>query len=77
MEGLQWLVLLGVAVFVVLLFYLAWAYSRGRLTDARNDPPDRSRWLPHGLRMRPLGHGIYHAHDERRNAGQKDSPPER
>ncbi len=29
MDGMQWIVVLGVAVFVVLLFYVASAYSRG------------------------------------------------
>ncbi|MDP9067905.1 MAG: hypothetical protein M3N53_06115 [Actinomycetota bacterium] len=66
MSVMQWLAISGVVLFLVVLFALFWAYAAGRLKAASNQPRVRLRWLPHSLRTRPLGHGIYHAHDERR-----------
>ena len=68
MSLVHWLVLGGVALFLTVLLTLAWAYATGRLKPASNEPQVRSRWLPHSSRMKPLGHGIYRAGDERRAA---------
>lgn len=62
----EWLTIVGVATFLAVLLILAWAYATGRMNNASNEPTGRSGWLPRGLRMKPLGHGIYHAHDQRR-----------
>lgn len=71
------LVIVGLPLFLLLLFWLAWSYSRGKFKSSGDDPSGKPHRLPHALRMKPLGHGIYHAHDERRKARQKDPPPER
>lgn len=65
---MEWTAIAGVALFLGVLFALAWTYATGRLKGARNEAQTRSRWLPHALRMKPLGYGIYRAHDERRAA---------
>lgn len=66
MSLMQWLAVGGILLFLVVLLVLAWAYASGRLKAGSDEPGVRSRWLPHSLRMKPLGHGIYQAHDERR-----------
>lgn len=71
MTLLQWVAVGGVMLLLAVLFLLAWAYATGKLKDGPNEPPIRSRWLPHAVRMKPLGHGIYRAQDERRTEGQE------
>lgn len=66
MTIVQWFAVAGVVLFFGVLILLAWAYATGRLKSAPAESQSRIRWLPHSLRMRPLGHGIYKARDERR-----------
>ena len=74
MSFMRWLAVDGVVLFVVLLFVLASAYAAGKLRSA-GESQTRTRWLPHSLRMKPLGHGIYAVHDERRADERRETAP--
>lgn len=75
MSLVQWLAVAGVVLFLGILLLSAWLYATRRLGPGLNRPGGRSGWLPHSLRMKPLGHGIYHAHDERR--AERQEPEEK
>ncbi len=76
MDGIGWLLVAGIVLLATLLTYLAWAYATRRLKVGPNEQPVESGWLPHALRMKPLGHGIYRAQEQRRKARRDEAPPE-
>ena len=67
----EWLLVGALGIFLVSLVCITFAYLTGRLKSGPSEPKAGSHWLPLSLRMRGIGHGVYHVHDERRRKSER------